>query len=146
LPDLTLNCNPPDLHLPSNWDYRHEPPYWGWGTNLWSSCVRRYSSAPDCLQNKPILQWIRSRFTAPWCVLSSLMRLHTSFRRAIINVPTSMAACYHLSREECPSISVRTLSILHCPAQTPLTPWNTPITLVRTSHSPPTAPQLLSVV
>jgi hypothetical protein len=25
LSGLTLNCDPPDLHLPSSWDYRLEP-------------------------------------------------------------------------------------------------------------------------
>jgi hypothetical protein len=26
LPELALNQDPPDLHLPSSWDYRSEPP------------------------------------------------------------------------------------------------------------------------
>jgi hypothetical protein len=24
---LGLNCNPPNHHIPSSWDYRHEPQY-----------------------------------------------------------------------------------------------------------------------
>jgi hypothetical protein len=30
LPQLALNCDPPDLHLLSSWDYRNEPPLPAW--------------------------------------------------------------------------------------------------------------------
>jgi hypothetical protein len=42
-PGLTLNCDPPDLCLPSSYDYRHEPlapSFLGLGFELRASCLQ----------------------------------------------------------------------------------------------------------